>query len=104
MWHGTMNITHHGRTIFEDCEHGSEMQFSHILLNLHMAVRTEGHLPEEWAIGADNTTKETKNQTVFSGIAWLLCMLEDTPHLLIDEMFLVAGHTHDALASVVSLL
>ena len=26
MWHGTMNITHHVRTIFEDCEHGSEMQ------------------------------------------------------------------------------
>ena len=57
MWHGTMNIAHHVRTIFEDCEHGSEMQFSHILLNLHMAARTEGHLPEGWAIGADSTTQ-----------------------------------------------
>ena len=45
--------------------HGSEMQSSVILQNLHEVAMHEGHLPEELNIGADNTPKETKNQYTF---------------------------------------
>ena len=32
---GPKHTQNHIRTVFEDCEHGSEMQISTILLNLH---------------------------------------------------------------------
>ena len=31
MWFGTTQITHHVRSVFNDCQHGSEMQSSTIL-------------------------------------------------------------------------
>ena len=49
----------HIRTVFDECEHGSEMQFSTLILNLWEKVKAEGRVPEEWVIGADNTSKET---------------------------------------------
>ena len=35
---GPKYIQNHIRTVFEDCEHGSEMQISTILLNLHQVA------------------------------------------------------------------
>ena len=95
MWHGLLGMTHHVRTVFEDCSHGSEMQCSHILLNLHEAVVAEGHLPEVFYIGADNTPKETKNGIVCLFVVWLLCVLHKTPLVEIHMVFLMVGHTHD---------
>ncbi len=62
MWFGTRHVTHHVRTVFKDCKHGTEMQSSAILQNLHEVAMKEGHLAEEFNIGADNTPKETKNK------------------------------------------
>ncbi len=97
MWHGTLSCQHHVRTLFDDCEHGSEMQCSAILENLWDVSRTEGHLPEDFYIGADNTYKETKNQHMINFLVWLLCVLERTPLRTITLCFLMVGHTHDAL-------
>ena len=62
MWFGTAQTTHHLRTVFDDCSHGSEMQSSTLLLNLHRVAMAEGHLPRQWSICADNTRKETNIQ------------------------------------------
>ena len=97
MWFGTRNTTHHVRTVFNDCMHGSEMQCSTILQNLHEVAMREGHLPSALNIGADNTRKETKNQVCMWFLAWLLCALADTPLWLIDVVFLLVGHTHNKL-------
>ena len=48
----------HIRTLFEDIPHGSEMQLSTILLNLGSIADREGHLPDEFVVGSDNTPKE----------------------------------------------
>ena len=48
----------HIRTLFEDISHGSEMQLSTILLNLGSIADREGHLPDEFVVGSDNTPKE----------------------------------------------
>ena len=48
----------HIRTLFEDISHGSEMQMSTITLNLHSIADREGHLPDEFVVGSDNTPKE----------------------------------------------
>ena len=73
MWFGTAQIMHHVRTVFNDCQHGSEMQSSTILQNLHKVAVGEGLLPEKLFIGADNTRKETKNQITMWFLVWLLC-------------------------------
>ena len=62
MWHGTRTCQHRIRTLFDDFAHGSNMQISAILMNLFDVATSEGYLPEEFNIGADNTYKETKNQ------------------------------------------
>ncbi len=97
MWWGTEKLSHHVRTFFEDTEHGSEMQCSHTLLNLHHAATLEGYLPEEFHIGADNTPKETKNQFMCYFVMWLLCDLEGRALWKVSLLFLMVGHTHDAL-------
>ena len=97
MWFGTRCTTHHVRTVFNDCSHGSEMQCSTILLNLHEVATREGHLPKVFIIGADNTRKETKNQYCMWFLAWLLCALSDTPLWSIEVVFLMVGHTHNKL-------
>ena len=79
MWHGTRTCQHHIRTLFDDCGHGSNMQISGILMNLFDVATSEGYLPEEFSIGADNTYKETKNQYTVWFAVWLLCVLEGTP-------------------------
>ena len=45
MWFGTTQTTHHLRTVFDDCQHGAEMQRNTLLLNLHRVAMEEGHLP-----------------------------------------------------------
>lgn len=97
MWFGTRYTTHHVRTVFDDCSHGSEMQCSAILQNLHEVAMREGHLPKAFTIGADNTRKETKNQICMWFLVWLLCALSDTPLWMIDVVFLLVGHTHNKL-------
>ena len=97
MWFGTTQTSHHVRTVFDDCQHGAEMQSSTLLLNLHQVAMEEGHLPKRWTIGADNTRKETKNQTTMWMLVWLLCALVDTPLWMIDVIFLLVGHTHNKL-------
>ena len=97
MWFGTSRGLHHVRTVFDDCAHGAEMQSSSLLLNLHQTAMQEGHLPKHWSIGADNTRKETKNQTTMWMLVWLLCALEGTPLWMIDVIFLMVGHTHNKL-------
>ena len=61
MWFGTRDVVNHVRTVFDDCSHGAEMQSSAILQNLHEVAMSEGHLPNEFNIGADNTPKEHAN-------------------------------------------
>ena len=97
MWFGTRLNAHHVRTVFNDCGHGSEMQCSAILQNLHEVAMGEGHLPEEFNVGADNTPKETKNKYTFWFFMWLLCVLDDTPLTVICVVFLLVGHTHNKL-------
>ena len=50
------------RTMYEDCEKGSEMQCSTVFDNFYQRVMSEGNVPEEFFIGADNTPKETKKK------------------------------------------
>ena len=59
------------------------MQMSTFLLNFHEAALLEKRLPEELYLGADNTTKETKNKY---GCWWAALHLYG--HMLV-------GHTHD---------
>ena len=97
MWFGTTQTTHHLRTVFDDCQHGAEMQSSTLLLNLHRVAMEEGHLPTHWSICADNTRKETQNQYTMWFLVWLLCALDSTPLWRIDVLFLLVGHTHNKL-------
>jgi len=96
-WSGTRATDHLVRTVFEDCKHGAAVQASSILLNLHSAARLEGHLPEEFVINADNTVKETKNQTCLWFIIWLLCVLDGSRLWSALVLFLIVGHTHNRL-------
>ena len=97
MWFGPSRTSHHIRTVCDDCMHGAEMQSSSLLLNLHQVAMEEGDLPKHWPIGADNTRKETNNQTTMWMLVWLLCALVDTPLWMIDVIFLMVGHTHNKL-------
>jgi len=96
-YHGLEHSQVHMRTIFEDIEHGSEMQMSTFLLNFHEAVLLERRLPEELYLGADNTPKETKNKYGCWWCMWLLCLMlmNNVPLHSICMMFLLVGHTHD---------
>ena len=97
MWYGTANTTHHLRTVFPDCSHGADMQSSAILWNLHATALEEQHLPTTLVIAADNTRKETKNQTTMWFLIWLLCALNGTALCQIEVIFLLVGHTHNQL-------
>ena len=96
-YHGLEHSQVHMRTIFEDIEHGSEMQMSTFLLNFHEAVLLEKRVPEELYLGADNTPKETKNKYGCWWCMWLLCLMlmNNVPLHSICMMFLLVGHTHD---------
>ena len=72
--------------------HGAEMQSSSLLLNLHQVAMKEGHLPKHWSIGADNTRKETNNQSCGYSALW-----RTRPLWMIDVIFLMVGHTHNKL-------
>ena len=96
-WNGTLNTHHHMRSVFADCTHGSEMQCSAILVNFWAVAMEEGHLPEEFTIGADNTPKETKNQYCLWFQVWLLCVCDGTCFWVSLNSYLLVGHTHDGL-------
>ena len=96
-YHGLDHSQVHMRTMFEDIEHGSEMQMSTFLLNFHEAVLLERRVPEELYLGADNTPKETKNKYGCWWCIWLLCVClrHNLPLHSICLVFLIVGHTHD---------
>ena len=96
-WSGPTRTQHLCRTAYQDMPSGSETQCSAVLLNLHAVATREGHLPEQWCIGADNTPKETKNAIFMSFVIWLLCVLDGTALWMIFLVFLIVGHTHDKL-------
>ena len=94
-FYGLEHFQVHMRTMFDDCEHGSEMQMSTFLLNLHEAVLLEKRVPEELYLGADNTPKETKNKYGCWWCMWLLClMLINNVPLHSICMFFFARRTH----------
>ena len=96
IWAGTRATKHHLRTMFQDCQHGSEMQCSTFLLNVWETAIKEGHLCEELIIRTDNTAKETKNNIMMHMLIWLLCVLPaETPLKSILLGFLIVGHTHN---------
>ena len=96
-FHGLGRMQVHIRTMFEDTQHGSEMQMSTFLLNFHEAVLLEKQVPEELFLGADNTPKETKNKFGCWWCMWFLCVMQeaDSPLHSICMVFLLVGHTHD---------
>ena len=93
LWSGTKHTNHHITTVFPDCTHGAEMQISTVMLLLWQVAMKEGHLPEEWVIGADNTPKETKNQYFIFFLIWLLCIAVQNQWVLwsIVLTFLLVG-------------
>jgi hypothetical protein len=97
MWFGTTQTTHHRRAVFDDCQHGAEMQSNTFLWNLHRVATEEGFLTTHWSICADNTRKETNTQYTMWFLVWLLCALDNTPLWWIDVLFLLVGHTHNKL-------
>ena len=97
MWHGPKHTTVHCKTMLKDCTHGSNMQLSTILQNFWEVARSEGHLPEEWLIGHDNTPKEIKNSRTLAFAVWLLIVLADTCLWSLIFLMLLVGHTHDDL-------
>ena len=96
-YHGLEHCQVHIRTMFEDFQHGSEIQMSTFLLNFHGAVLIEKRVPEELYLGADNTYKEPKNKFGCWWCMWLLCVLHAHNVRLhsICLLFLLVGHTHD---------
>lgn len=94
---GPVNTEFIVRTVWENCQHGSDMQASATLMNLHLSCLRERHVPQELYIGADNTPKETKNQYYINFLAWLLCAARETPLWSIHVVFLLVGHTHGSL-------
>ena len=92
------------RTMFEDCKHGSNMQASTLLMNLHDRALQEKVLPEEWFINADNTYKETKNNQCMHFMMWLLINLEGTSLWRVNFVFLLVGHTHNKLYRFFSIV
>ena len=85
------------RTMYEDFQHGANMQASTLLMNFHKRAMQEGTIPEEWFINADNTTKETKNTIVSSFIIWLLLNLEGSRLWCVTCIYQIVSHTHNKL-------
>ena len=85
------------RTMYEDFQHGANMQASTFLMNFHNRVMQEGTVPEEWFINADNTTKETKNTISANFVIWLLLNVADTPLWSVTFLYQIVGHTHNKL-------
>ena len=52
----------------------------------------------------DNTQKESKNQHMIHFQIWLLCCLVGTPLFSFSTVFLIVGHTHNALDRFLSML
>jgi hypothetical protein len=87
----------HITTLYEDHAHGANMQATALLQNLCRAASVSNSLPERLTISADNTVKETKNNTVLCFMIWLLCYSAQTPLWCIRTVYKMVGHTHDNL-------
>ena len=61
LFRGAVNTEMIVRSVFQDHQHGSNMQASAALLDIHSSAMKEGRLPNKYCMGADNTYKETKN-------------------------------------------
>ena len=103
-WSGTQNLHYLLRSNFLDFRHGADTQCSAILENLHYVATQTGSLPEEWVIGADNTVKETKNNTFIHFCLWLLSTMRNTRLKSMVFTALITGHTHDSLDRFFALL
>ena len=97
LFRGAVNTEMIVRSVFQDHQHGSNMQASAALLDIHSSAMKEGRLPNKYSMGADNTYKETKNQYFLGFVVWLLCLLFDTNLWCFELFFLLVGHTHGAL-------
>ena len=95
-WHGPRETQWHIRTMFEDIEHGSDMQMSTLTMNFVEAVARDGNMPEELVINTDNTPKETKNNIAVWWMIWLLCLslVNGLPLWSMLLVNLIVGHTH----------
>ena len=82
--------------MFEDIEHGSDMQMSTLTMNFVEAVARDGNMPEELVINTDNTPKETKNNIAVWWMIWLLCLslVNGWPLWSMLLVNLIVGHTH----------
>ena len=85
------------RTMYEDFQHGANMQASTLLMNFHNRAMQEGTIPEEWFINPDNTPKETKNTICANFIIWLLLNMEGSPLWCVTFLYQIVGHTHNKL-------
>ena len=95
-WSGPSQIQWHVRTMFQDIEHGSDMQMSTLLMNLFETIALERRMPEELLINTDNASKETKNVICMWWMIWLLCVCEIArlPLWIMVLINLIAGHNH----------
>ena len=92
------------RTMYEDFQHGSNMQASTFLLNFHNRVMQEGVIPEEWFINADNTSKESKNNITANFVIWFLLNMRGTPLWSLTFLYQIVGHTHNKLDRCIGLI
>ena len=96
-WAGPSHTQMLLRSVFQDVSGGSETQCSIVLTNLLHVARREGRLPLEVVMNPDNTPKESKHQYMLHFQMWLLCVLRDTCFYSFSTVFLIVGHTHNAL-------
>ena len=96
-WAGPSHTQMLLRSALQDVSGGSETQCSIVLTNLLHVARREGRLPHEVIMNPDNTPKESKNQYMLHFQIWLLCVLRDTCFYSFSTVFLIVGHTHNAL-------
>lgn len=84
-------------TVYEDHPHGANMQCTVLLRNLSRAALCSNRLPERLTVSADNTAKETKNNTTLCFFVWLLCYLGNSSLWCVRTVYKMVGHTHDNL-------
>jgi hypothetical protein len=84
-------------TVYEDHPHGANMQCTVILRNLRRANLCSNRLPERLTVSADNTVKETKNNTTLCFFIWLLCYFANSNLWCVRTVYKMVGHTHDNL-------
>ncbi len=91
-------------TVFENINHGANMQCG-VLLHVLLGIKRKlGCMPRRVVIKADNTVKETKNTVTLFWAAWLLAQLWTSRLESIEFAYLVVGHTHDLIDTMFSFV